>query len=362
MIYAISNDARRRIAKSLAAFSVLFFFADTIYKTVNDISYVNRQLCIINRVLPKIGFSLFENYVELSIMVFLGVFIAAILEKYFTRLKNLLPNNLISAFLYASLLPVCACSVIPMIKTLRGKLSFRNIIAFVVSAPLLSPYIIVLSLSVIGPTYTAIRIVSSFLLAASTGILMELLNKEGALEDSPITGAMFPMQANCANAGTCSPGIMDSPACKGCSSASAQTGCDASEKDIYLNTYAIFKEVFPFILVAGTMGFLLEYVPLKRLLLDYDIGSSLIGVIVVAAIGVPIYFCSGAEVLFLRPLMHTNNFSMGTAMAFSLSSTAICVTSAVMLIKFLGKRLTVFLVIYIFIFSVVLGYLLNLWF
>lgn len=364
MIIELSLNTKRNVAKGAAIFSILFFVVDLIYKDLNNISYINRQLCIVNKLLPKFGFLLFEYYVELSIMVFLGVFVAAVLENYFTRFKILFPNNLLSAFLYASLLPVCACSVIPLIKTLKGKLSFRNIIAFVVSAPLLSPYILIISLSVLGPQYTILRIAASFLLAASTGILMEVLSKRYPLAYGMVSDPLMTVPANCDKAPDCGVAIQSSPSnlpdCEGCSSAGGVGGCRGAAGDIYIRTYQIFKDILPYIMFAGTAGLLFEYISPNRFLLDYDIDNRLLSIVIVGLIGVPIYFCNGTEVLFLRPLMHTNNFAMGTALAFSLSPTAICVTSAVMLIKFLGKRLTIFLTVYIFIFSVAMGYFLNL--
>ena len=46
---------------------------------------------------------------------------------------------------------------------------------FVVAAPLLSPYIIVLSFTALGPRYAVLRILSSFVLAATTGLVVAAL-------------------------------------------------------------------------------------------------------------------------------------------------------------------------------------------
>jgi uncharacterized membrane protein YraQ (UPF0718 family) len=148
--------------------------------------------------------------------------------------------------------------------------------------------------------------------------------------------------------------------CGGCAS-SKSSSCSTQESDIFLKTYDIFKGVLPYLAVASAAGIALEYVSLNRLLLDWDIDNSFLSVAAVTLVGVPMYFCSGAEVLLLRPLMHTSGFSMGTAIAFTLSSTSICLTSAIMLLKFLGKGLTAILVVHIFIVSIIIGYILNLY-
>lgn len=357
---SLSDHAKRKIVKYAALISVLVLGIDFIYSKINNISYANRQECIINKLLPKPAFLFAEYVVELTMLVFLGILIATALEHYFSRFKKLYPSNLFTAFLYASILPVCACSVIPLIRSLQGKLSFRNIIAFVVSAPLLSPYIIVLSLSVIGVEYTVIRIITSFLLAASAGIMLELFYNRLNLKHNIMTGPVLFQGGGCESPAGCGEMITMASSCGGCSS-SKDSGCSTQESDIFLKTYQIFKEALPYLVVAGAAGIALEYVTLNRLLLDYDIDNSFLSVVTVSLVGVPIYFCSGTEVLFLRPLMHTNNFSMGTAIAFSLSSTSICLTSAIMLLKFLGKGLTAILIAHIFIATIIIGYLLNLY-
>jgi len=358
MNHTISIHAKKSFVKYFAFFSILFLAVDFTYSQINNISYANREECILNKLLPKPAFLFMEYFVELTMLVFIGIFIATLLEKFFTKYKKLYPSNLLTAFAYASILPVCACSVIPLIHSLKGKLPFRNIIAFVVSAPLLSPYIIMLSLSVISVEYTILRIISAFILAASAGLLLDFCHRRLNIETNMASGPVLLPIVGCE-----SPGgfvdIMSGPSnCSGCGS-SQQTACAAEGGDVFLKTYIIFMDVLPYIIFAGIAGILLEYVPLNRLLLDYDIDNKLISIVLVVLIGVPIYFCSGAEVLFLRPLMHTADFSMGTAIAFSLSSTAICITSAIMLIKFLGKRLTAILIIHIFITTIIIGWLIN---
>ena len=76
--------------------------------------------------------------------------------------------------------------------------------------------------------------------------------------------------------------------------------------------------------------------------------------------GIPLYFCNGAEVLILRPLIHHGGFSLGAAVAFSLTSTAICITSFVMILKFLGRKLTALLAVHIVVVALAISYLIDL--
>ena len=302
---------------------------DGVYKTIYNISYLTREKCILYRMLPKVGFLFFEYFIELFLIVVVGIFLAVLLEAYFVKYKRFYPSNTITAFFYASLLPVCACTTIPLISSMRDKLPFRTIITFVVAAPLLSPYIIMLSFSVLGVKYGILRIVSAFTLAILSGLVVELFYTKEE------TGGLIALS-------TCNP----------------HEG-HAEKPDVYLQTYEVFKKILPYLIVAGVAGISIELAAPANFLKDYTISNNIIGVMLVILAGIPVYLCHGAEVLFLRPLIHQSGLSLGTAIAFSLASTSICITSFVMLIKFMGRKLTIILLANLIIVTLILGVLLN---
>jgi len=59
----ISQDTGHKVVKCLVYLAVMFFIADLIYKTINDISYVNRENCILYRTLPTSWLLLFEYFI-----------------------------------------------------------------------------------------------------------------------------------------------------------------------------------------------------------------------------------------------------------------------------------------------------------
>jgi uncharacterized membrane protein YraQ (UPF0718 family) len=320
---------KRTLIKGFIIFALLFFAVDLAYKMVNNISYLTRQKCILYKILPKFGFLLFEYFVELFLIVLVGIFLAVLLETWFSKYKRFYPKNMITAFLYASLLPVCACTIIPLISAMRNKLSFRAIITFVVAAPLLSPYIVLLSFSVLGIKYGVLRIISAFVLAVLSGYIVEFFytgkEKDGFLMFSTVS----------------------------------DRACGFQKPDIYLKTYDILKKVLPYLIIAGIIGILIEYAAPADLLSKHQIANNFFDVLVVIFVGIPVYFCNGAEVLLLRPLIHQSGLYLGSAMAFSLASTSICTTSFVMLMKFLGKRLTLILTVTLIIITFLIGILIN---
>jgi len=330
---------KEKVFKAFTLFSLAFFVIDLAYRSINDINYYTREKCILYRMLPKLGFLFYEYFIELLMIVVVGIYVAVLLESYFSKYRRFYPENTITAFLYASLLPVCACTAIPLIRSLKDKLRLRTVITFVVAAPLLSPYIIILSFSVIGVKYGILRIVSSFILAYFSGFVVEFFYKRES-------------EVGLGSANAC----LSQAGCAACNN----QGCTFQKPDIYVETYEVFKKIFPFLIIAGIIGIVLEYFAPANLLVGRIIPDNILGLVFATLVGMPIYFCNGAEVLFLRPLMHSSGFTLGTCIAFSLTSTSVCVTSFIMLIKFLGKKVALILLGYIIVVTLILGFVINL--
>lgn len=291
--------------------SLLMLVADTVYKYAFDISFMNRENCILYMYLPQWSFLIYEYFIELILVVIVGIFFAAVLEKHFTKLGRLMPTNSFTAFLYASVIPVCSCSVVPLIKTMHERIPFRVIITFIVAAPLLNPYIVMLSVTVLGVKYAIIRIICSLILAVATGFITEIFYKK--MKDNNI---QLPE--------TCM----------------IKSGCPMQKGTVFQNTWSSFKKIFPYIILAGMLGVGVELLLPGKIIASLDFSNNIIGTLLVILVGVPVYFCNGADVLFLQPLMHIGNLPLETAMAFSLTSTSVCITSLVLFAKFIGKRLT----------------------
>lgn len=324
----ISRDLRRQVVKWGLVASVLVWAGDTGYKLFKDISYVNREQCVLFRSLPRPGFLVFEYFIETIVITFVGIFIAVWLSRQFLRYRRLFPRNPLTAFAYGSTLPVCSCGVIPLVTSMRGRLGFTTLMALVISAPILSPYIIVLSFTVLGPVYGLLRIGSALVLTMTTAGVLGLVYRE---RDLPAVAAA----AGCSK--QCAPG----------------------DEDIYLETLAIFRRLLPYLAVAGALGVALEYLGPRQFLLRGGFAEGLPELAIWTLVGVPLYFCNGAEVLFLRPLVN-HGFPLGTAISFSLTSTSVCVTSIAMLLKVIGTRLTVVMVAWVTAVSFALALLINL--
>lgn len=326
------TEYRDTIFKIIIYFTLVILLADFVYKTYYGITYHTREKCILYTTLPRWLFLMYEFTVDLFMTVLIGIFVGTLLQKHFSKHKRLYPRNQFSAFLYASVIPVCSCSAIPMMGAMQGQLRLRTIITFIVAAPLLNPYIIALSFTVLGNEYAFIRIVSSLFLALGAGYFAELVSPKAAISDP-----------------------------EKLLSCSSNTTCAVPGKSMYAETFRIFKQLVPYLLIAGAISLAFEIFQPTELLEKLQLKEGPLSAAIFIFVGMPLYFCNGADILFLQPLVNFGGLSMGTSIAFSLTSTAICVSSFMMLLKYLGKKLTIhislFIMAAIFIMSQLIGLL-----
>jgi uncharacterized membrane protein YraQ (UPF0718 family) len=316
-------------ARIIILSAMALLVADTVYMNLNGLYGADHTKCIVFSSMPKWCFYLLENVGELFVVVILGVMIGVIAEQYFRKIKRFYPKNQLLAFAYGSILPVCSCGVVPLIDSMKRRTSLKVIITFVCAAPLLDPYIIFLSYTVLGFKYMVIRIVCSFLLSFSAGWIVELVVKKLKWENWTDNGA-------CAHQ------------------------CDfVADRDLFVKTMKITKKLLPYILLAGLLSFCFAMLDTKELLHDFNLNTEPLSAIIMTAFGVPIYMCHGADVIFLKPFLQYTDMSIGSAMAFSLSSSAICISSIVMLSKYLGKRVAGLLTGVISVLIVLLSVLVN---
>src|SRR5574344_1411148 len=323
-------NATQITARIIILSCFLILIADTIYMNVNGIFDGNHAKCIIFNSMPKWSFYLLENVVELTIVVIIGVMISIIAEQYFRKIKRFYPKNQLLAFAYASILPVCSCGVIPLIDSMQRRTSLKVITTFVVAAPLLNPYIIFISFTVLGLKYTILRICASFFLAILSGWLLEFISK----------------YFKSLNWGTYK-------ACK--------SDCNVvPDRDPFVKAVKITRKLLPYVFIAGLISFIFAIWNPRQYLESMSFSHEPWATLIMTIIGIPIYVCNGTDVLFLKPLMQYTDLTLGSAMAFSLASSAVCTSSIIMLVKFIGRNLAIALVSIIFILSIASSMIINL--
>lgn len=301
---------KEKWAKLVIISAIIIMIAHTLYMNIAGISFGQKELCVLYKNVPRWLFCFYEYFIELCIIVMMGIFGGVLIEQYSKKVKRFFPKNQLLAFLYASFLPVCSCGVIPIVESMKKTVKLRTLITFIISAPLLNPYIIFMSVSVLGIRYALLRIVSAFVLAITSGLMVGYMAK------------VFKFEI---------PGVYDN----------CHTTCSPTTPNIYLKTMGYMRKLLPYILLAGALSFTLEFIHPQKYLESLSFSNNIFSNALMLIVGIPVYVCNGADVLFLKPLLQFTDLSMGAAMTFSLASSAICISSIVMLVKFFGKKVTI---------------------
>ncbi len=328
-ITLVSNNKYSVLSKSIVLGAIALMVIDVVYSNIAGINMTNRQTeCLVYRLMPRWLFLIYEYMIETALIVLLGVFVGVLAERYLGKVQKFFPRNQVLAFAFAALLPVCSCGVIPLIETMKKKVSLRVIVTFVISAPLLNPYIIILSYSVLGFTYGTLRIISAFILALVTGFVVDLIAKKYMSEEL---------------------GVFHS----------CNKGCSVKSSDPFVATLKTTRKLLPYIIVGGLLGLGLELFDPKHHLTLLSFSDQWISKLIMLIVGVPLYVCNGADVLLLHPLLQYTDLSSGAAIVFSLASTGMCISSIVMLSAFIGRKMTSVLVVCVAIMSYLLGTIID---
>jgi len=260
------------------------------------------------------------------------------------RIRGVLP-----AFGLAALLPVCSCGVIPIAKTMieRGGTGARDGLVFLATAPLLSPIIISLALTLLGGSYLILRIVSSLVLALAVALIVRPFLSSPA-EAPRASSAVGAAGATAPGTTTTSTAPTPSPTCATAPGASGSVLLAAWRMLTGLITYVLFGVVlgslFTAALPADYVGAILQ--------------SGVASMAAVVVVGVPINMCAGEEILLSAPLSGMG-LTMGHALAFALASTGICMSSVPLLLNVLGRRATLVMVAIYLVVPFLIGLIVN---
>lgn len=323
------NFDKELFARIIVLSTIAVMIIDMIYMNFAGIHFGNKEKCVLYNFLPKWAFFIYEHFIELFMVIILGIFGGVLIEQHTQKAKRFFPKNQLLAFLYASFLPICSCGVIPVVESMKQRVSLKTLVTFIIAAPLLNPYIIFMSASVLGLKYAIWRILASFLLSISCGVMVEIFAK------------IFKLKIN---------GIYDN----------CTTSCSASSNSPFQKTMIYLKRLTPYILVAGGLTILFEYIHPQKYLETLSFSNEPQASALMMLVGIPIYVCNGADVLFLKPLLEFTDLSLAAAMSFSLTSSAICISSIVMLIKFFGKRITTLILLSTISSIIIINYSINL--
>ena len=292
------------------------------------------------------GISFFHMLFRFSLSLFpyfIGAcIVGGFIVKYFSAGRFKLPTTMIGAGIFAAVIPVCSCGAVPLVRAMlaTGQIRIRTIISFLMIAPVLSPFVIFFSFQ-LGPVYAIARILTIFALALVAGIVIEQF--VGVKEEDGSKAGFY--------------------ACKGCAKATHPHNPGASTSAL-LAGWDIMLFLLPYIVIGILIGALIaKYVPAS--IVGTYLSSDITGLVIATSIGLPLFLCSGQEVLILAPLMDTtlmgaNVLPVGHAIAFTIAGTGICISAIPVLIPTIGKQATAIITAAFWLGAILLGVAIDL--
>ena len=268
-----------------------------------------------------------------------GCIVGGFIMKYFSPGRFKLPSSMIGAGIFAAVIPVCSCGAIPLVRAMlaTGQIRVRTIITFLIIAPVLSPFVIPFSFQ-LGASYAITRIVAIFVLAIVAGIIVERL--AGVKEEGSRPGCY---------------------SCKGCAKSGKNN--PTTSNNPLIAGWDIMLFLLPYIVIGILIGALIaKYVPAA--IVGTYLSSDFVGLITSTSISLPLFLCSGQEVIILAPLMNVplmgaNALPVGHAIAFTIAGTGICLSAIPALIPTIGKKAVAVLVASFWVGSIILGLAIN---
>jgi uncharacterized membrane protein YraQ (UPF0718 family) len=269
-----------------------------------------------------------------------GCVLAGFIVKYMGIGKIRFPKSMVGAGALASLLPICSCAAVPLAHGLiLGKqVRVRTVITFLIVVPILSPIVIMLALARIGWEYVAVEVVSVFVLAMVAGMFIERF-----------AGVKEPE--------ACGEGCYS---CQGCKSSNMLKTRNSALLAGWDQLMYLMKYIFLGLIIGAALSVFVDADTIAQIFgSQEDLWGSIPGLFLIVLIGIPLFICSGEDVLILAPLLASGALPLGHAIAFAITGNAICITSIPVLLATFGRKVTALLIFFFFVGAIILGLIIN---
>ncbi len=273
-----------------------------------------------------LGWYVFGIIVGSVISVFMKGSILRAMEKIGNHTDNLLSIVLASLLGIAS--PLCMYGTIPIASSLsKGGIKDSSLSAFMMSSILLNPQLIAYSFA-LEETVVAIRLISCTLCGIAAGLLVRAYGKP-LLSFGSIEGRK-----------------------------SRDTDPNAFLK-LLKNIGRNIKATGPYFLVGILLSALFQrYVPQEFVGKLFGDNEGF-GVLLAATVGVPLYACGGGTIPLLQSWL-SDGMSLGSATAFMITGPATKITNLGALKVVLKGRLFLFYLLFVIVFSLISGLVVDL--
>ena len=286
-----------------------------------------------------------DLFFEMSPYLILGLFFVALLNFFFNKemiLKYVGANNIWSVIIAAMFgvpLPLCSCGVIPTsVFMAKNGASNGAVVAFLISTPQTGIDSIIATYGMLGPIFAIFRPIAALFMGIFGGLIVRYLPEDKKKIDTTKIIETEEINLNKDN-----------------TKKFTYSKAKQSLKYAYFEFLDdISSQFIVGLFIAGLITFLIPE--------DFFAGSGLIrgipGMLILAAIGIPMYVCATASIPIAISLM-LKGFSPGAAFVFLSSGPSTNAASLSIIIKVLGKKIAFIFVGVITVFSIFFGLLLD---
>ncbi len=283
------------------------------------------------------------------LVLFVGIsFAVALLQVYISpeQVRKILTTprkglNSILGALLGSVTPFCSCSTIPVLVGLfKSGAPFSSAISFLLTSPILNPAIITLLIAFFGLKSTIIYALFTFSFAVIMGLVLDAAGFEKEVKNVSITG-----------------GQQDNISWENLTGTFWQKQA-AAFQIAFKGSFALFKNVFVFLLLgAGIGAFIHGFVP-TELLSDLAGASNFWAVPLAAVIGIPMYIRTETMIPIASVLI-AKGVAPGVMMALILGGAGASIPEVSLLSSIFKKKMIFTFVLCIFAVATITGYVFN---
>jgi uncharacterized protein len=289
---------------------------------------------------------------ESSVYVLFGIFVSGLM-RVFVRpeaVSRHLGKGKVRSVLKASALgvpiPLCSCGVLPAAVSLKRQgASNGATTAFLISTPESGVDSIALTYALLDPVMTVARPVAAFATAAVAGIAENMLGTEK--DEKSVQPDLHCTVDNCCDGVDCLPEVHKSH----------HTFFEKLKAGFSYALFELWEDIASWFLLGLVLaGVITALIPSD--LLAKHLGGGLPAMLIMLAVGIPLYICATASTPIAAALI-LKGVSPGAALVFLLAGPATNVTSLTVLFGLLGKRATAIYLASIAVVSVACGLALD---
>jgi uncharacterized membrane protein YraQ (UPF0718 family)/copper chaperone CopZ len=279
-------------------------------------------------------------FYDMAPYLMLGLFFVALFNLFFTKdmiTKHVGKNNIWSVIKAAMLgvpLPLCSCGVIPTaVYISKNGASKGAVVSFLISTPQTGVDSMIATYGLLGPVFAIFRPIAAFIMGIFGGWVTTKIKTDEHDEQRIIAVDEYTIDPNL----------------------SFFKRVLKTFRYAYIEFLDDITEQFIFgLLIAGLITY---FVP-ENFFSEFGITDGILGMLILAAIGIPMYVCATASIPIAISLM-LKGFSPGAAFVFLATGPATNAASLSIITKTLGKKTAVLFVLIISFSSIAFGYLLN---